>query len=351
MSFYHLLVDVDSKIPNLALMKVSQHFKNKGEEVRLYRVEQDPMPEGQFFTVWVSCIFTWNRPLAKYLAKRFSARSVRVRIGGSGVSLKTVLPPEIEFLSPDYSLYGDDRAVGFARRGCIRKCDWCVVPLKEGKLGPYTPLSRWVPDGFSKVLLLDNEFAAVPEEFEVLDTCKEHGWKLSITQGYDLRCLTEEKAKRLAENKPWDNEFKERRLYCAWDVFGIEPYVRRGIELLLKAGFRGRDIMVYLLAGKNTSHLQDYYRFHVVWKEYKVLPYLMRYNRRKDDPFLNAFTRYVNRGPGSYRNHSLVQHMEHRKGTRGLVQEAQELMDHVESGRPVPKNVPYNMPAMETLYA
>src|SRR5712692_5985256 len=89
-------------------------------------------------------------------------------------------------------------------------------------------------------------------------------------------------------------------------------YVRKGIETLMEAGFLGREIMVYCLVGFNTTHAQDYHRFKVLWEEYGVLPFIMRYNLRRDDPFLNSLGRFVNRGPASYRNHSFQEYCEQR---------------------------------------
>jgi len=358
----HLLVDVDSKIPNLALMRISAYLKARSESVSLLRMNSKAAIPSDWAelsategwdTVWISCIFTWNRELATKLAEEFkTVARTPVLLGGSGISLRVKLPDEIEQMVPDYDLYGDDRAIGFVQRGCIRKCQFCIVPQKEGKLSEnqYRPLETWVPPGFKKVLLLDNEFAAMPYEKEVLDTAHANGWRLSITQGYDLRCVTEEKAGWLANDKPWDLKFGERRLYTAWDYLGIEPYVRRGIERLKKAGFKGRDMMTFCLSGFNTSHLQDYYRFHVLWKEYQVLPFVMRYNLRKDDKWLNKFARFVNRGPASYRNHSVIDYMKSPKGALDLVDETVEIVEHVESGKPVPLSIPYQQPEMKEWY-
>lgn len=329
---------MDSKIPNLALMKVSQWVRDHGDQAVLYQMHGQPTIATPYNIghVWASCVFSWNRTIALGVQAHYEQLEIPVHLGGSGVSLQNKLPEEIEKLTPDYSLYGDDRAVGFVQRGCIRKCEFCIVPEKEGRLADnvYRPLEEWVPEGFQKVLLLDNEFAASPYEKEVLESVQRHGWKLSITQGYDLRCVTPEKAVLLARHKPWSLKFDRRCLYCAWDYFAIEPYVRQGIETLLKAGFKGSEIMCYCLVGFNTSHLQDYYRFHVLWKQYGVLPFLMRYNLRRDDRFLNAFGRYVNRGPAIYRNNSFVEYCEQKAPS--LVKEAKEIVEFCESGQHPP---------------
>lgn len=329
-----LLVDVDSKIPNLALMKLSHWLRDQGFTPTLFQMHGHPLVPLQagFFHAWISCVFSWNKNLAHSTQRYYESIGVPSDIGGSGVSLVTKLPERIESLAPDYSLYKDDRAVGFVQRGCIRKCEFCIVPQKEGRLAenPYMPLETWVPASFKKVLLLDNEFAACYYEKQVLDSVRQHGWKLSITQGYDLRCVTPEKAALLAGNKPYDLKFREKRLYCAWDYLAIEPYVRQGIERLLKAGFKGREIMCYCLVGFNSNHAQDYYRFWSLWKQYGVLPFFMRYNLRKDDRFLNALSRYVNRGPAGYRNHSFIEYCKYR-ATYALA-EAETICPPIEHG-------------------
>jgi len=68
-----LLVDVDSKKPNLALMKISALHKSIGNQV-FYPDE-----------VYIACIFSWNRAKAFGIAKMFP--KANVHIGGSGVNL------------------------------------------------------------------------------------------------------------------------------------------------------------------------------------------------------------------------------------------------------------------------
>lgn len=291
-----LLIDFDSKIPNLALMKVSAYFKAKGYEV--YR----NIPEGDYDEVWLSCIFTWNRENAKSAINFQKALGKQVVYGGTGfdwglTSNRLELPAEIENRMPDYTFYpDDDRAIGFAQRGCDRKCEFCDVWKKEGRIQRgYIPIELLVPANRSKLLLLDNDIALSPDHDKIINECRESKVKLCITQGYDVRCITKEKAQFLAEDKPWDLDFKERRLYIAWDYLGIEGWVKTGIEHLLNAGFKAKEIFCYMICGFNTTHQEDIYRFYKLL-EYGANPYIMPYNNRKDDKWLNHFSRYVNRG-------------------------------------------------------
>lgn len=311
-------------------MKISYWLKVQGHHVELQQLlKGDYLHRYDIDIVWISCVFTWNREQALILKSFYESFGITVLIGGSGISLRTKLPNQIEDFWPDYSLYGDDRAIGFVLRGCIRKCDFCLVSEKEGKITDniFRSLDTWIPQGFNKVLLLDNEFAAYDPvvypkihrdiEKETLDLIKQRKWKYSITQGYDLRCLDKRKAEQLADNKPYDLKFTEHRLYVAWDYLGIEPYVRRGLKLLLDAGFLGREIMCYCLVGQRSTHADDLHRFNVLWKEFGVLPFMMRYrpldgSPPKSDKWLSAFCRYVNRGPASYRDHSFEDYIKFR---------------------------------------
>jgi|SRR5687768_11305145 len=293
-----LLVDFDSKIPNLALMKVSGYLREKGSEVYLNT------PLGDYDQVYLSCIFTWNREKAMSAINFQRSMGKEVFYGGTGFdwgiedrTKRQELPPEIDARMPDYTLYpNDDRAIGFAQRGCDRKCEFCDVWRKEGKIQKgYTPISLIVPEGRNKLLLLDNDIALSPQHDAIINECRDLKLKLSITQGYDVRCITKERAEFLAIDKPWDLDFKHRRIYIAWDYLGIENYVRNGIECLLDSGFRSNEIYCYMICGFDTTHDQDLYRFFKV-QEFGANPYVMPFNNRTDDPWLNHFKRFVNRG-------------------------------------------------------
>lgn len=301
-----LLIPVDGKIPNLALMKVSAWAKAKGDHVDLRYPTKAPEE------VWISCIFTWNKEQALGIGSYYSDSVKDIHYGGTGFdwgvgdgkdfSQRINLPLDVELQQPDYMLYPDeDRAVGFSLRGCDRTCEFCDVWRKEGKINPamYNPPSKWVPPNLNKVLELSNDISlpSVPKWIHdgiILD-CANSGRKLSITQGYDIRCVTEEKASILAAHKPWDLNFRERRLYIAWDKMSTEKAIRRNIPILLDAGFSGREIFCYLICGFDTTFEQDYYKVKVLWEEYGVYPYIMPFNNRRDIPRLNAFRRWVNK--------------------------------------------------------
>ena len=302
----HLLIDFDSVIPNLALMKISTWAKAKGDQVYLNDDSIEPDE------IWLSCIFTWNAQKAKSALSLYAMRypSAKIHYGGTGFDFFLPygspewkkLPLDIESTKPDYDLYDDDRIVGFCQRGCDRKCQFCVVWRKEGRISEndFHRLTEWVPPDRNKVLLLDNDIA-LAERWKhdcVLNDAKDMGVRLSITQGYDIRTIYKEpdRAYQLAESKPWSFTFNERMLYIAWDLPQYEIMVRKGIETLVDAGFRKGQITCYVLVGYKTTFEQDVHRVNdVLRNEYGVLAYVMPYNNRKDSQDINNMRRWANK--------------------------------------------------------
>lgn len=314
------LVDVDSKIANLALMELSAYHKAKGDSVSLYTHR---LPNGtfrrtvpldqirDFDRVYQSCIFTWNADESRRVEKWW--RTPDLRVGGTGYDHGKAAGDRARLdwgglePMPDYSIYGVDYATGFCNRGCNRKCEFCDVWRKEGtiKTANYRHPSVWVPDGFKKAMLLDNDPALYPfeQQAEIYRWFKEAGVRCSITQGFDIRCVAQDErlAPLVHELRPWNLKFTTRRLYIAWDYMANEAPVRRGIERLLAAGFKGSEICAYTIVGGPvgtsffTTMAQNLYRHRVLWEEYGVLPYAMPFNNRKDDPVLRHFCRWTNR--------------------------------------------------------
>ena len=147
-----VLYDVDSKIPNLALMKLSSFFKSKGYHTLLSRKPQR-IPADRYFA---SVVFSSEKSLnqAERLTELYGDR---ITIGGAGVDLKTILAEEVERCFPDYDLYSHTQyALGFLTRGCNKRCAFCVVPKKEGHLRQnYSTFDDFVPKNQQNVMLLD----------------------------------------------------------------------------------------------------------------------------------------------------------------------------------------------------
>jgi len=271
------LIDFDSKIPNLALMKLSAWHKQKGDVVGFDIEDPDK--------VYVSLIFTKSKPQAAGLVKMYP--DSMVTFGGSGWDLKNFLPDGIEFIKPDYDLYPSTYSQGFTTRGCIRKCPFCIVPEKEGKLKEWWHPSEFHDDRFDTCMIMDNNLLGASKTWieSVFNWFIENKIKMLSPQGWDARLLTEEYAAMLKGVKHANG------LRFAWDNIGDEKHIERAVKLLISSGFRGRDLSFYVLVGFNSTFEQDVYRCNKL-KEWGVCSYVMRYH--KNDPKLNALARWSN---------------------------------------------------------
>jgi len=231
------LIDIDKTgFPNLALMKLSTYYKNHSHEVYLNGLRGD--------INHISCVFPKNKNHAERIADMFEPA---VNLGGSGININTQLPPEIEHLCPDYDLYpGLDYSLGFTSRGCIRHCEFCIVPEKEGYIKEHSPLIEFVKH--KKVRLLDNNFFASPKSKEKLIEMIDRKLIVDFNQGLDIRLMTPEFAELLVKlNPPF--------LRFSWDNSNDEYSFNLGINYLKLAGFPicRKRVRCYVLAGFNSS--------------------------------------------------------------------------------------------------
>lgn len=279
-----LLIDVDSKIPNLALMKISASHKNVGDKVFLNKC---CTPD----EVHISCVFSKNRSQALGITKMFDCP---VEIGGYGVNDKQ-LPYAVEHMMPDYTLYPNmDFSMGYTSRGCIRKCPFCIVWKKEGNMRDHAPIGEfWNSSIGRKVVILDNNFLASPNWKPNIEFMLNHQLQVSLCQGLDIRLVNDENAFWLKLIDSRTMSFKSRMYYFAFDDPSIEDDVRKGVAILKKHGIKPYHLSFYMLCGFNTTHEEDRHRFNVL-RELGAWAYIMKYNDRRDDPWLNHFDRWVN---------------------------------------------------------
>lgn len=308
------LVDVDGKLPNLALMKISTHYKSLGEHVEFVQ-------DGRTYEkIYASCLFTWNRNKCLKLQNIYEDKLIIggtgwdfIEVGGKLVEIThTELPTEIEECTPDYDLYTAEMiyekackggiaskaskkkksetivnmGVGFTSRGCIRHCEFCIVLQKEGCLREVAEIKDIINPRSNVITLYDNNFTADPDCLDKLKEIKERNLVINISQGIDVRLMTEEKAKALSEVRHL------RSLHYAWDLMKYEDQVIRGIKILTKYVKEYRQ-MCYILSGFNTTFEEDMYRITKLL-ELGIKPYVMKYNKRNDDLRLNCLAGWVN---------------------------------------------------------
>jgi len=276
-----LLLDIDSKIPNLALMKISAYHKSKGDNVLL---NSSNNPD----KVYISCIFKENKGKALGLSKMFDCEVV---IGGYGVN-NNKLPNNIEQIKPDYDLYNIDYSIGYTSRGCIRKCKFCIIPKQEGKIKNNSDPKKFSDPKHKKILLLDNNFLASPKWKENLNYFIENKIRVCFNQGLDIRLINDENSKLLSKLKFRNRKFTHPYLYFAFDSVKYEKSVLNGIDLLLKNGIKPYKLMFYVLTNFDSKFDDDYYRFELLLKK-GVDPFIMIYNGGSTK--LKNFARFVNR--------------------------------------------------------
>lgn len=262
-----LLKDIDSTIPNLALMKISAYHKSIGDEVGFSVQDPDKM--------YVSVIYKKNRSRA--IAQKFFYPETEYDIGGSGISLEKTLPPEIENQSPDYSIYPEcDRYYGFSTRGCIRNCPFCIVPKKEGSLkllyeSPEDCLKSIMGDYiFDKIEFMDNNILACKDWFiSLCAALSKLKLKVDFNQGLDARLLDNDCAQALRQLKPitvWKFAFDNR---------SYQSSVEKAINILNQNGINVRNkTMWYVYVDSDADFEDALYRCNWL-KAHNTTPYVM----------------------------------------------------------------------------
>jgi len=300
------MVDIDSTIPNLALMKLSAWYKQNGHTTKLILHPVIPTVDVLFDydKITASVVFEKNVSKAKQLKSYFS--DVDVDVGGYFYDKHKVLPDEIEHIMPDYSLYkgkvcqkcghnikscvcrhkpikGDMwYSTGFTTRGCIRKCKWCIVPEKEGMIYPNADIYEFWNREHTHIDLLDNNPMALPSQFKKIakQLIKED---LTVSfHGLDARLLNDENTELLSQLR-----IKPEPRF-AFDTPGAEKGVLRAIGLMNKHGIK--RALWYVLVGFNTTWEEDMHRV-LLLKKHNQRPYVMRYKTVKD-PNHPDYTKY-----------------------------------------------------------
>lgn len=288
------LIDVDGhNFPNIPLMKISAWHKAQGDEVTWY----DPMFSGHMDKVYVSKVFSFSPDFPYYIDAE------EVVYGGSGYCISLVngkevydkskdipLPPEIEHIMPDYSLYGaEDTAYGFLTRGCPRGCHFCHVEAKEGRA------SRKVADlsefwnGQKNIVLCDPNILACKQWKELLQQLIDSKAWVDINQGLDIRLMTEEKAEML-------KQVKIKQWHFAWDRYQDKDKILPKFKMFKEiTNINERSLIVYVLCNYDTTLEQDLERIYTL-REMGYWAYVMLYDKEHipKGHVLRKLARWVN---------------------------------------------------------
>lgn len=270
------LFDVDSKIPNLALMKLSAYYKKKNYQVEFY----SPLFHNEYKIIVASKIFKYPHPNDAYIRKDMIK-------GGPGFDIYIKLDNKIDHIYPDYDLYHCNYAMGYITKGCPRSCEWCIVPKMEGNIHKFAELEEFCKDQ-EKVRLLDNNILAYKHHIEELKKLIDSEKRIDFNQGLDIRLITYKNAKLLNEIPRW----KGLRLRFAFDNPNLRKIIDKKLKILNEVGISNGTIQFYVLIGFNTTHQENLMRIQFL-QEKRIDIFVMPFN--KLDPYQRAFTRWVNR--------------------------------------------------------
>ena len=260
------LYNVDSVVPNLALMKISAYHKAQGDTVEWY------LPLEHYDKVYASKVFTDSQ---------FEAKN-GMEIGGSGYEKTKKLPQQIDDVKPDYSIYPDcDYSIDYTTRGCVRKCEFCFVPEMEGKIHEYRKVAD-IWRGTGDLILLDNNILAMPNKFvEVLEFCLENKIHVDFNQGLDCRLVNKEIAVLINKYSKYITELR-----FAYDSISYRASVEKTCKLINRQSFW------YVYCNENW---EDALERILLLKRLGQRPYLMRDKKIRGIKKFNYLANWTNR--------------------------------------------------------
>lgn len=288
------LIDVDGHhFPNLALMRISAWHKAQGDTVEWWWSDFE-----HYDIVYMSKIFSD----AYSPDKPEPMNADKVIKGGTGYCIQNVggvevydkskdtqLPPEMEHMFPDYSIYPQyDFAVSLTSRGCPRQCSFCHVSKKEGcKSVMVASVSDfWNPSlGKDEIRILDPNITACKDKRKLMKQYFETGAMLDFTQGLDIRCLNDDDIADI-------NRMRIKTLHFAWDnpKDNLEPKFRRFAERFRRKSNIG---MVYCLTNFNSTMEENLYRIYTL-RDLGYDPYVMIYDKPHAPEEIRRLQRWCN---------------------------------------------------------
>lgn len=265
--------------PNIALAKISAYHKAKGDQVEWY----EPMFSGHCDRVYMAKVFNFS---PDYIYPIDADEIVK---GGTGYSITYKLQQYIDDMQPDFSIYPNvptDTSYGFLTRGCPNKCQWCVVPKKEGAIQPYWDIER-VANGKKKVVLMDNNILAAGDYCtEQLDKIIKLCLKVDFNQALDARLVNEDNARQLAKIKWLDN-----RIRFGCDTHKQIDDCERAMDLINGNGYKGQYFLYTMLQGdidECYERINHWKKKNELYRNQKIGNAVFPYAQPYRNPFLLA---------------------------------------------------------------
>ena len=292
------VLDNGTRHPNLACLKISGYYKDKGHEVKLITDYNDI---DNYDEVYMSKVFDFTKvPIDPFDKKRYP----NLHIGGTGFFWTEApdLPYEIEHHMPDYHLYDEyigkeiargikpakfadymDYSIGFTTRGCFRKCSFCVNK-KYDHVFRHSSVEEFLDKSRKYIYLWDDNILGYPKWKEVFDELNATGKAFQFRQGMDMRLMTEEKAEIISSSKyrgdfifAFDN-IEERELIenklAIW-----QKYSKKVAKLYVLCGYESQD---------EIDIANTFERIKILMKHH-CLPYIMRHENYQKSKYRSLY--------------------------------------------------------------
>lgn len=320
------LLDNGTRHPNLALMKISGYYKERGNDVKLLF---DYNNINDYDEVYLSKVFDFTKVPINFNDYK------NLHIGGTGIFWDEApnLPYEIEHHMPDYSLYDDwinkeinrgikrtyfldylDYSIGFATRGCVRKCPFCVNH-KYNEVLKHSTIKEFYDSSKKYIYLWDDNFLAYKDWDKILDEIEGINKPFQFRQGLDVRLLTDEKAKRLSKMK-YKGDF-----IFAFDNIDDKDIIINKLKLWKKYYNKKNNTKLYVLCGfdRNGKYDKEFWIQDIIdtlerikiLMEYGCVPYIMRYEKYEGSPYKGMYitlARWCNQ-PSFFKKESLNEYV------------------------------------------
>lgn len=283
-----------NKYPPLGLMKIAAYHRKLGDQVRFVKGLDVPARQQPWDRIYITTLFSfdWNLTVEtirfyKAVNSGLSESATRIYVGGIAATVlkedfarETGIEPTAGRLSaagaldsgsdlvvdemvPDYSILSEidyeyrysDAYIGYATRGCSRRCRFCAVPRLEPQFIDYIDIKPWV-NGVREqhgekqdLILLDNNILASTRLVDIAGDIRELGFEagaklngksrhVDFNQGLDARLLSKQKMAVLA-----DLPIEPFRL--AYDNIGLRDAYARAVRTAAEAGVT--NISAYVL--------------------------------------------------------------------------------------------------------
>ena len=193
--------------------------------------------------VHVSIAFTWDIEEGHRLRDAWAQHYPVVRIGGPAIA-----PPKDGFEPGMYVKYG----VTFTSRGCPRRCPWCLVPEREGKLRLLEIKPGWIVN--------DNNLLATPREHQeqVYAMLRSQHRKAAFAGGLEAALVDDWVAGQL-------RRLRIDQIFLACDTAGSLESLKRAVAKL--TFLNRRQLRCYVLIGfGNETPSEAEERLEAVWQ-------------------------------------------------------------------------------------